>query len=179
MDRQPRHRRHGRTSVTLLLLAVALIGAATPSFGSIRGPGSSAGDPTAPTARALLDDAHALALSGRFHEARDLYARAARVQRADGTLPEEALWSLAQMYHGEGRIRRAAVTLKNLAWEAALAGKHVIQTRALLEATLLYGQLGDDQQVERGITKLGELRDYSMVPAELKEAIARRLRIDA
>ncbi len=166
-------------SFSLLLITTSLIG--NPSLAAasrpVDAPSSSLTSIAAPPT--VLEDAHALAQAGDFHGAKEHYARAAREQRAAGILPEEAMWHLAQMYHGEGRIRKAAMTLEYLAWEAALAGEPMVQARALLEATLLYGQLPDADEVEQGVRRLVELCSGEQIPPELRVQIERRLNLAA
>lgn len=175
-----RYPRSRPTSISFLLVTATLMGSALPASASLSSD-SAIGrfSDTNPTPSTVLQDAHALARAGDFGGARKHYALAARMQRAAGILPEEAMWHLAQMYHGEGRIRKAAMTLEHLAWEAALAGDPELQARALLEATVLYGQVDDADEVEQGLRRLDDLRAATQVPSELRMEIGRRLNLPA
>jgi hypothetical protein len=133
-------------------------------------------DPAA--ARASLDRAHELAMSGRFVEARNAYRAVADMQKSAGVLPGEALWQVAALEYGQGgRHRlRAAQVMDELAEQAAIYGDPALQARALIEATILYHQNRRNAEARTCLDKLEPLLQSPHLTQELREQIESRLR---
>jgi hypothetical protein len=135
---------------------------------------SGAGPAMAADPLSILDLAHSLEVEGRFAEARSEYHKAVEMQRAAGEVPARAMWRLAQLHYGEANGREAATVLVALAREAGAAGDPVLEARAILEATLLYAELGMRSDAERGARRLRQLRSSGELPSELVAEINRR-----
>ncbi|HEV2129614.1 MAG TPA: hypothetical protein VGR27_00840 [Longimicrobiaceae bacterium] len=104
--------------------------------------------------RMRLDRAHQLSQEGRWKEARREFASVAKLQRTHKVLADEALWNLANLYHGDQKIRRAAETMDELADAAQLHGNPVVQAKALLESAILYQSLQMSDEASARIERL-------------------------
>ncbi len=78
-----------------------------------------------------------LLLARKYARARKEYQEAAKLMRADGIVPEDAVQRIARSLYYERKHRSAVSVLDGLAKEAAQAGEVAIQTRALANATWL------------------------------------------
>lgn len=125
--------------------------------------------------RAQLDNAHRLCEQGRFKEGRRAYAAIARLQRANNVLPDEALWNLANLYHGSGNLQRSAQVMDELAQAAELHGNPVVQAKALVEAAILYHTLGQRQEAAMRIERLQPLLSSPYLSNEVRTEIQSRI----
>jgi tetratricopeptide (TPR) repeat protein len=128
-----------------------------------------------PTAELRLERARALLLLGEFEEARSEFVAAAKLQRASGVLPTEALWGIAEIHHGRAQDAQAAGVLVELAHEAELRGNPVVQAKALLEAIVLYEVLDQHQEAIRLAARLEPLRSSPYLSDELRIEIDTRV----
>jgi hypothetical protein len=120
--------------------------------------------------------ANRLTLSGNWEAAGSAWSRVARMQRAQGELPVEALWTRAEMYHVQGFRVEAASVLTKLAAEAEAADRPDVSATAFLEAAILYHSSKRHQQARLSMEQVDRiLRSHELDP-ELREALERRIR---
>lgn len=125
--------------------------------------------------RMRLDRAHELSEQGRWKEARREFASVAKFQRTHQVLADEALWHLANLYHGDRQIRRAAETMDDLADAAQLHGNPVVQAKALIESAILYQSLNMPEQASARIERLQPLLDSPFLSDEVRSSIQKRI----
>lgn len=132
-------------------------------------------EPASPIADLHIERAKVLAVTGRFAEARSEYLQAAKIQRADGLLPTDALWQIAESFYAERNEVAAAITLDGLAHEAEKYGDATLAARALLEASVLYDSAGMRREAHDAAGRLERLRNSTYLPDELRATIDARL----
>lgn len=125
--------------------------------------------------RMRLDKAHQLCEEGQWTAARREYASVAKLQRANNVLADEALWNLANLYHGNRQIRRAAETLDELAEAAQRHGNPVVQAKALIESAILYQSLQMPEMASARIERLQPLLDSPFLSDEVRKSIEKRI----
>ncbi len=133
------------------------------------------GEYDASEVRMRLDKAQQLCEQGRWKEARREYASVAKFQRTHKVLADEALWNLANLYHGDRQILRAAQTMDALADEAELYGNPVVQAKALIESAILYQSLQMSDEASARIERLQPLLASPFVSDEVRGAIQKRI----
>lgn len=136
----------------------------------------SAGDP--PSVEEMLaqrDRASRLALSGQYAAARVQWGRVARLQRALGELPLEALRTQAEMYHVMDRDAEAAAVLERLGEEALAGGNPEVSAEAFLDAAALYQSVRMRKQARRCMEQVDRLLGSSSFNPEERASLERRI----
>jgi tetratricopeptide (TPR) repeat protein len=133
--------------------------------------------PSPTNATVHLERAKSHAILGQFDEAREEYAHAAEIMRAEGVLPTDPLWQIAQIHFARQNHRGAAEVLSQLAREAEVMGDPVVQARALLEASVLYHYAGMTEAMLRSARRLQQLKASPYLPDELRAAIDSRVNL--
>jgi tetratricopeptide (TPR) repeat protein len=171
---------YSRTKSDVTAFAIAFSLAVT-SIGSAPTYAQSSVTPDRVGARAAVDPAahiqrgESYSRDGRFDEAIREYEMAADAMRAVGTLPTQALWSIAELQHAQGNDRQAARTLNALADEAQEKGDAVVEASALMEAIVLYNDAGMTGPARQAMRRLEQIRSATELSAELSASIEARI----
>jgi hypothetical protein len=134
-----------------------------------------ASHPTAAPARVRIDDAQQLATEGKFRAAEKAFRSLAREQRESGAYPAAALRGLANALYAQGETRRAAGALDELSTAAAEFGDPETQIVAMLDASLLYQQVGDKAEVASRIPRITTLLKSPVIGAATRDLVTARL----
>lgn len=114
----------------------------------------------------------------RFRAAREVYDAAAKMVRGHGMVPVQPLRRIANAYYFEGRYDQAAVTLDQLAEEAALVGDHVTELWATADAAEM-AWLGDaDVGAQLRWTRVDELLNSTAFSDDQRAEISGKLMTD-
>lgn len=143
---------------------VALAGPSAPSV---------AADSIEAANRMQLAESHLAA--GRTRDARRVLETLAEEQRASAVVPADALLRLASIHAAEGKYARAAFVLDELSEIADAYGDPATQTRALLEAAVLYGNAGMGEVAALRVARLQELVNSPFVTDAFRDEVGRRL----
>lgn len=137
---------------------------------------ASAGTP--PSLEEMLaqrDRASRLTLGGQYAAARAQWGRVARLQRALGELPLEALRTQAEIYHVLDRDAEAAAVLERLGEEALAGGNTDVSAEAFLDAAALYQSVRMREQARRCMEQVDRLLDSSAIDPEQRASLERRI----
>jgi tetratricopeptide (TPR) repeat protein len=125
---------------------------------------------------ARLERANQLYARGRITQARKEYLSVAKRLDAEHRFAKLALWRAAELYFVEGDSLRAARTLDQVAEKAAAFGDPITQAQALLEAGILYEQLGLDGRAADRRQRLDAVLTSPVLPDSVRVAINMRRR---
>ncbi len=137
---------------------------------------SSAGD--SPSMEEMLvqrDRASRLTFSGHYAAARVQWGRVARMQRALGELPLEALRTQAEISHVLGRDAEAASVLERLGEEALAGGNPDVSAEAFLDAAALYQSVQMRKQARRCMEQVERLLGSSALDPEQRASLESRI----
>jgi tetratricopeptide (TPR) repeat protein len=114
----------------------------------------------------------ALAESGQYAAAHRLLKRVLREQRTAGIYPAQALRQLANVEFALDRPVDAAGRLVELAHAAKAAGDPQAELDALVDASILYGQLGMRDARRALVPEIQRLLDSPVIPLEKRQELA-------
>ena len=130
-------------------------------------------DPAA--VRTRIANADQWSTEGNLSDARREYTAVAELQRSNDVVPAEAMWKLAELYHSQKSLKRAATVLEALAADAERFGDPQIQAKALLEAAVLYKNTGMSAQAVACANRLDLLLASPHISDEFRQEVARRI----
>lgn len=158
--------------VLLFVLAGTVLTASTPS---ILGSGVSLEDSAIveEMVAAQIAAGDRFMLGNQFGHAEGAYRVAARLERARGQLPVEAVRRMANARYFQGDLGEAVGHLADLADEAAAAGNRRVEFWAAIDAAYIARLAGDDEGLRTHITRAQMLLDTGVFPEhEVDEMIA-------
>lgn len=126
-------------------------------------------------ARELLSEGDRDRAALRLRGAERAYSQAARLVEGAGLFPEQSLWKLATVQHGQGAFGRAADTLDRLAELAERHGRPGMQARALLEAVFMHLEAGNVREARLRVERLAPLQTSPHLSTDFRAEIERRL----
>ncbi len=101
-----------------------------------------------------LRRASSYAAAGRMAEARREYRSLIAIERAEGSVPTQALWMLANAYFADDNLSDAAGTLDRLADDARDMIDPVTELRARLEAAVLWAKVRRFDRASDGLARV-------------------------
>ena len=123
----------------------------------------------------MLEAARQLSDIGQLEAARRTYQGAVNAHVARGTYPASALRGLAHTEFLLGHNLRAAAALDDLAGWASEFGDPESQIRALLDAALLYQDLGCRAEVAARTVRIHRLLQSPALPASVANEVRQRI----
>ena len=130
-------------------------------------------DPAA--VRTRIAHADQWSIEGNLSAARREYTTVAELQRSNDVLPSDAMWKLAELYHSQKSLKRAASVLDALAADAERFGDPEVRARALLEGAILYKSAGMSAQAVACANRLDLLLASPHLSDEFRQEVARRI----
>ena len=122
-----------------------------------------------------VQEAQRLAEEGRVVEARKAYHSIIDNARITRDYVRDALEGLANLHYGTGNVRGAAQTFDELAGEAETFGDGTTELTARFKAALLFQETHDKRAVALQVARIKVLLKSPVIPAETREAIAKRM----
>ena len=136
---------------------------------------ASAGE-LSPEVQLYIDRGDELSHHLRYDAAAREYARAADIARREGHLPSGTTWRLASAHFYNGNLVGGAVTLDQLANEAALVGDLEVEALALYYAAWLDGKAGQKAEMAARVARLEGLLSSRYMPVALRDRLSGWLR---
>ena len=122
-----------------------------------------------------IGEADFLAQTGRMADAERTLKDVVRIQRRAGAYPARALRQLANVQFGQDRAVDAANTLVELADAAKAASDPVVEFTALVDATVVYGQIAFRGRQRQIVPRIRQLLNSPAIPVEMRREIAQFL----
>jgi hypothetical protein len=122
-----------------------------------------------------VQEAQRLAEEGRVNEALKAYHSIIDNARITRDYVRDALEGLANLHYGTGNIRGAAQTFDELGGVAETFGDGTTELTARFKAALLFQETHDKRAVALQIARIRVLLKSPAIPAETREAIAKRM----